>query len=528
MTSKIVKLIFCLLLSLIIGFGVSIFYLQQFITETSLPIKAPGYVLLVPPGTSVQKMADQMASDGLLKYPKLFVWWVFASGLSSQLKAGEYLIKEGSSPQDVIDLLTSGKVLQHSLTIIEGWNFETLMQAVNQTPELSHTLAGLTTAEIMTKLGYPNEHPEGRFFPDTYYFPLGTTDLAFLQRAYSTMQEKLQNAWEKRTPGVAVETAYQALTLASIIEKETNLKEEFHEISGVFHRRLQRGMPLQADPTVIYAAGKAYNGIITAELLKLPNPYNTYVNSGLPPTPIAMPSEKAVLAAMQPKEGNTLFFVAKPNAKGHIFSKTLQAHQAAVNHYRQMSQGKTLPLLKEAKPGASIELNSQPTAPIAVPTVDSIQSIDSSSSASTVTGNVSDSVNANQANAKDKQPSLQDAASQAKAPQASATAKGKSKAKKSKGKNKELIKAKAKPTDKVSKASASSKTTKAKANKEGAKAAKASGKAKVPAKAASAKEPKVVKAAANNTIPKASKGKNANTNTKAKSKPGSTSKVSNP
>lgn len=332
------KIILFVIFVPILLLGVSAYFFQDYITETPLDLNSPSYVLLVTPGMPVQKIADQMARDGLLKYPKLFVYWVYISDARSSLKAGEYLIKQGSTAQDVINLLVSGKVIQHPFTIVEGWNFETMMQAIQQAPELKQTLLGLTAKEIMAKLGQSDKHPEGRFYPDTYYFPLGTTDLAFLQRAYNTMEAKLKNAWEKRGNALVLESPYQALILASIIEKESCDFSEYEEISGVFHRRLQRGMPLQADPTVIYGAGKAYNGVITGTLLKSPTPYNTYTNTGLPPTPIAMPSEKAILAALQPKKGETLYFVARGNCKGHIFSKTLEEHQAAVNHYRRIIQ----------------------------------------------------------------------------------------------------------------------------------------------------------------------------------------------
>lgn len=338
MIKKIAKWILILFLMVAIVLGSFFYYLKYLIAETPLEISPPGYVLLVTPGMPVQKMAELLEKEGVLQNPTLFVWWIYLTGVSGQLKAGEYLIKEGSTAEDLVNLLISGKVIQHSFTIIEGWNFETLLQAVNETAEFNHSLQGLKPEEVMTKLGHTGEHPEGRFFPDTYYFPLGTTDLAFLQRAYKTMQDKLNNAWEKRGKSLAVETPYQALILASIIEKESNLCEEYGEISGVFHRRLLRGMPLQADPTVIYGAGRAYTGTITKELLKLPNPYNTYLNNGLPPTPIAMPSERSLLAATKPREGSSLYFVARGKEKGHIFSKTLSEHQAAVNRYRQVIQ----------------------------------------------------------------------------------------------------------------------------------------------------------------------------------------------
>jgi len=309
-------------------------YLHQTIYENPLHVEPPGYVLNVPAGMQVQKMADLLNKDGVLEHPELFVLWVRLTDVRTKLKAGEYLIKPGMTPQALINLLISGKVIQHSLTLVEGWNFDSVMNAVNQAPKLMHTLTGLSPEEIMIKIGHPNEHPEGRFFPDTYCFPAGTTDVAFLQRAYNRLQKKLSNAWESRISFIFIKTPYEALILASIIEKESDHTDEYMDISGVYHRRIQRNMPLQADPTVIYGAGKMYNGKITLDLLKSPSAYNTYLNLGLPPTPIAMPSEKALFAATHPKPGDSIYFVAKGDGKGHVFTKTLDDHQVAVNRYR--------------------------------------------------------------------------------------------------------------------------------------------------------------------------------------------------
>jgi UPF0755 protein len=293
-----------------------------------------GYVFNVPAGMQVSKMAEVLARDGVLENPRLFVLWVKITNVRAKLKAGEYLIKPGSTPKTLIDLLISGKVMQHSLTLVEGWNFDNIMVAIHQAPKITHTLTGLTPEEIMKKIGHPDEHPEGRFFPDTYCFPAGTTDVMFLQRAYNRLQQKLSQAWESRDAKILLKTPYEALILASIIEKESGHRDEYSEISGVYHRRIQKNMPLQADPTVIYGLGKLYQGKLTFSLLKTPSPYNTYLNVGLPPTPIAIPSEKAIYAATHPKEGNTLYFVAKGEGKGHVFSKSFDDHQVAVGDYR--------------------------------------------------------------------------------------------------------------------------------------------------------------------------------------------------
>lgn len=338
MTGRILKLSFSLLPALIfvsiLSFG---FYVRHYLYQQPLQVQPPGYVLMISPGMSVQRIANQLAQDGVLKHPDWFVWWTQVSGARLKLKAGEYLIKPGMTPQAVIDLIISGKVIQHALTIVEGWNFDRLMAAIKDAPKLSHTLTGLSHQDIMAKLGHPLEHPEGRFFPDTYYFPAGTTDIAFLQRAYKILETKLATAWEGRDQqsDLSIQTPYEALILASIIEKESALPEEYEEISGVYHRRLKRKMPLQADPTVIYGVAADYTGQLTGEQLKRQTPYNTYLNPGLPPTPIAMPGAKAILAATNPKPGDTLYFVAKGEGKGHVFSKTLAEHLVAVALYRK-------------------------------------------------------------------------------------------------------------------------------------------------------------------------------------------------
>lgn len=337
MSSKILRfllpLIFIiLLLCAIVGY---VFY--RSIHETPLNIDAAGYIVMINPGMSPQKMAETLANAGVLKHPEWFVMWVQWTGVRKKLKAGEYLVKQGTTPQGFIDLLISGKVMQHSLTIVEGWNFERLIQTVNEAPELTHTLNNLSPDKIMAALGHYGEHPEGRFYPDTYYFPRGITDVAFLQRAYRVMYNKLKNQWENRATTVTLKNSYEALILASIIEKESGVITEYPEIAGVYTRRLERQMPLQADPTVIYGMGKDYPGKLTYDHLKKPSPYNTYINPGLPPTPIAMPSIKAIEAATHPKPGDTLYFVAKGKDKdqGHTFSVTPTEHQKAVSKYRE-------------------------------------------------------------------------------------------------------------------------------------------------------------------------------------------------
>lgn len=297
-------------------------------------IDSAGYLVNIPQGTPVQKIANRLANDGVMDHPTWFVIWVRFSADRGKLKAGEYMLQPGMTPEAFIKMMVAGKVYQHPLTIVEGWTFQQLMEALLKEESLHHSLQGLNYNDIMAKIGYPEQHPEGRFFPDTYHFPAGTSDVAFLQRAYRMMNDKLYKVWVERDPKLTLKSPYEVLILASIIEKESNFPEEYPEIAGVFIRRLERHMPLQADPTVIYAAGMQYTGQITSELLKMHSPYNTYITAGLPPTPIALPGNRALYAATHPKEGNTLYFVARTDGRGHVFSSTLEEHNKAVAEYR--------------------------------------------------------------------------------------------------------------------------------------------------------------------------------------------------
>lgn len=304
-------------------------------TLETIDPKKMGYVLELSPGTSVQALAKQLENAQLIEHPNFFLVWLYWQGDWNKLKAGEYLVKPGSTINDLIDLLKSGKVIQHAYTIVPGWTFQRLLEEIKAAPKLTHTVQGLSESEIMSQLGHPGEHPEGRFFPETYYFPANTTDLVFLQRAYDLMQQKINGLWPNRTQGLPLKSPYEALILASIVEKESGFLEEYHDIAGVFVKRLEKNMPLQADPTVIYGAGKSYEGVILSDMLKKETPYNTYQNKGLPPTPIAFPSLKAIEATLHPSASGALYFVAKPDGKGHVFSKTLDEHNSAVNEYRK-------------------------------------------------------------------------------------------------------------------------------------------------------------------------------------------------
>ncbi len=250
-----------------------------------------------------------------------------------QLKAGEYALPRGITPPQLVAILSSGQSIQYPVTLIEGWNFRELRDVLSRHAALAQTLTGLDAAAIMQRLGRPDAHPEGRFLPDTYHFPRGTEDLEVLRRAMEAMDRELALQWAQRAPDLPFDTPYQALTLASIVEKETGLAEERPQIAGVFIRRLQKGMRLQTDPTVIYGLADRFDGNLRRADLQADTPYNTYVHAGLPPTPIAMPGREAIRAALHPADGQFLYFVAKGDGS-HAFSASLAAHNAAVRQYQ--------------------------------------------------------------------------------------------------------------------------------------------------------------------------------------------------
>jgi UPF0755 protein len=268
-----------------------------------------------------------------------------ATGADARIRAGEYAVPAGTTPRSLLALLESGAVIQHAVTIVEGWTFRELRAALEAEPYLDHTLAGQDEAAVMVALGEPGMPAEGLFFPDTYLFGKGTTDLEILRLARNRMRRELEAAWAARAADLPVHSAYEALILASIVEKETALASERPRIAGVFTERLRIGMRLQTDPTVIYGLGTDFDGNLRRADLERDGPYNTYTRAGLPPTPIALPGAEALRAAVNPDERGELYFVATGLADGsHEFSRTLKEHQAAVSRYlvryRQRNAGR--------------------------------------------------------------------------------------------------------------------------------------------------------------------------------------------
>jgi UPF0755 protein len=269
-----------------------------------------------------------------VRHARAVEWYLRLKGLRARVQAGQYEIPAHASPAQILELFAQGKVILEELTVVEGATFADFLQGLEQQPHLAHTLAGKSPAEIMTALGHPGQSAEGEFFPDTYRFADGTTDLVILGLAYDSMQRALDAAWQLRRPDLPFDTPYEALILASMVEKEAALKSERARIAGVFVNRLRKGMRLQSDPTVIYGLGARYDGTVHTRDLLTDTPYNTYARDGLPPTPIALPGREALLAAVQPEETTALYFVATGlNDGAHQFSNTLEEHNAAVQTY---------------------------------------------------------------------------------------------------------------------------------------------------------------------------------------------------
>ncbi len=293
-------------------------------------------LLQVKPGSTFNSLSKQWVEEGIIRWPhhgRYLRLYVRIGGKATKLKAGEYRIEPGMTAVSLVDGLISGKAYQHALTIIEGWTFQQMMQAVAQSAALKQTLPDDSAQSIMEALGRPGEHPEGRFYPDTYHFPGGTTDVDFLRRAYNTMTQILEKEWQGRQPELPLNSSYEALVLASIIEKETGQAHERAQIAGVFIRRLKLGMLLQTDPTVIYGMGSRFDGNIRRADLRNDTPYNTYKRPGLTPTPICLPGRDAIHAALHPAPGDTLYFVSKGDGS-HQFSATLEEHNKAVRKYQ--------------------------------------------------------------------------------------------------------------------------------------------------------------------------------------------------
>ena len=300
--------------------------------NTPLPLSEP-VQFTVEKGATMRVLADRMAAKGWLRHPRVFAWHARRLGKASKIKAGTYQLTSDMSPLAALDLFVSGREIQFSFAIIEGWTIHQLLSAIATDANLKQTLNGVALDKLMQHLGAPQGHPEGMFHADTYHFTPGTSDVELLQRALAARNERLDQLWGERAGELPFKTPYEALILASIVEKETAVADERARIAGVFVSRLRRGMRLETDPTVIYGMGERFDGNIRRRDLRTDTPYNTYTRDGLPPTPIAMVGDDALVAALNPEVDGMLFFVARGDGRHH-FSRNYKEHRRAVQRYQ--------------------------------------------------------------------------------------------------------------------------------------------------------------------------------------------------
>ena len=327
--------IFASFLVLILLASISAAYLwfsfQSWLVEP-LTIPQDGFHYELESGKSLSHLSQDLANQQLLTHPRWLNWYARFYH-KEKIHPGEYLLDSGLTPLSLLEKLNKGDVILHQVTFLEGWSFRQIMTALDAQPELKHLLTNKTTNERLEILNLPILHPEGWFFPDTYRFIKGTSDVEILTQAYTAMRKTLDDLWAGKSDNLPYQTDYQALIMASIVEKETGHAGERDQIAGVFIRRLQQGMKLQTDPTVIYGMGELYTGKIGRNDLDRVTTYNTYAIQGLPPTPIAMPSKASLYAALHPDAGKSLYFVAKGDGTS-VFSETLADHQRAVARYQ--------------------------------------------------------------------------------------------------------------------------------------------------------------------------------------------------
>ena len=307
--------------------------------QSPVQLDQPEIAFEIPSGSAFSRVSNELARAGVIEHPRVFSWYARLTGDAARVRAGEYLLQNDATPKQILAQFIAGDVRLYSFTIVEGWTFEELMAELARNEVLEQTLTYEDWPALLETLGVEqNASPEGWFLPETYRFPKGTTDAELLTQAHELLANVLAEEWERRRDGLPLASPYEALTLASIVEKETALADERPRIAGVFVRRLQQRMRLQTDPTVIYGViyglGEEFDGNLTRRHLRPDNPYNTYTRRGLPPGPIALPGQAAIRAALQPADGTALYFVATGLGDGsHKFSATREEHEAAVDEY---------------------------------------------------------------------------------------------------------------------------------------------------------------------------------------------------
>lgn len=323
------RLLRLLVLLAVLLASLATYYVTRPLPMTSLPIQ-----FSLSPGSSLKSVARQMQQTGVLHEDWTFVWLTRLLGKSTHIKAGNYQLETEVSLLELMNIVSKGQVTQSEISVIEGWTFNQFRAALNAHMAIRHDSEALTEREILQRIGITEEQAEGLFFPDTYYFSSGTSDLTLLKRAYQTMQQHLQQSWEARATGLPLKSPYQALILASIVEKETGQMADRGLIAAVFINRLRKGMMLQTDPTVIYGLGDRFDGNLHKRDLHADTPYNTYTRAGLPPTPIALPGLAALQATLHPAPSDALYFVSRGDGSSE-FSQTLGQHNRAVNRYQK-------------------------------------------------------------------------------------------------------------------------------------------------------------------------------------------------
>lgn len=318
-----------MLLLPVIGVGIALWWLGR-----PLELAAPTVEVSIEAGTTPRQIADAWVRAGVKTSPRLLYEWFRWSGEARRIRAGSYAVLPGATPRTLLSKMVEGDEQLETVRLIEGRSWREFRAELARAPRLKPTTAAMSDAELMTAIGAPGISPEGRFFPDTYAYSVGVSDLLVLKRAYAKMQQELAAAWAARTPGGVLKTPEQALTLASIVEKETGREADRALVAGVFSNRLRVGMPLQTDPSVIYGLGERFDGNLRRVHLETDGPYNTYTRPGLPPTPIAMPGRASLLAAVKPAPTQALYFVARGDGSSQ-FSSTLADHNRAVNQYQR-------------------------------------------------------------------------------------------------------------------------------------------------------------------------------------------------
>lgn len=302
-----------------------------------LPLPSVPYQFTIPPGASLKKLALQLEDAGMLEDGLRFRLLGRVMGYAGRIQAGTYSLDRPISPLELLGKVVRGEVIQGAVLFVEGWSFREIRKELARNPQLEHRLLDMTDIDLLAAIGAEEKHPEGLFFPDTYFFSPHSPDVDVLRRAYQLQRQKLLAAWDARASGLPYKTPYEALIMASIIEKETGVPEERPQIAAVFVNRLNKGMRLQTDPTVIYGLGEKFDGNLRKADLLRDTPYNTYTRAGLPPTPIAMPGEGAIRAALNPADSKAIFFVARGDGT-HVFSSSLDEHNRAVNRYQKKQQ----------------------------------------------------------------------------------------------------------------------------------------------------------------------------------------------